>query len=37
MIIQKASGDAVFIVEQNKSGAIAGWENVIQEALRCKL
>ncbi len=37
MIIQKASGDAVFIVEQNKTGAIAGWEPVIYESLRCKL
>ena len=37
MIIQKSTGDAAFIVEQNKSGAISGWENVIQESLRCKL
>jgi hypothetical protein len=37
MIVQKSSGDAVFIVDQNKSGAIAGWENIIQESLRCKL
>ena len=37
MIVQKATGDAVYIVEQNKSGAIGAWDTVIHESLRCKL
>lgn len=37
MIIQKNSGDAVYIVEQNKSGATAGWQSIIHDAFRCQL
>jgi hypothetical protein len=37
MIIQKATGDAVFIVEQNKTGAVGSWETIIHESLRCRL
>lgn len=37
MIIQKNSGNAVFIVEQNKSGVMSGWQTIIHESLRCQM
>jgi hypothetical protein len=37
MIIQKSTGDAVFIVEQNKTGGTSGWQTIIHDAFRCQL
>jgi hypothetical protein len=37
MIIQKESGNAVFIVERSRRGDRPTWETLIHESLRCKI